>query len=357
MRRPKVHVLALALLALASVSSPPIVAAPERVRVLLDTDANNELDDQHAIAYMLFNADRFDVEGITVNRTRGGGGIDDQHAEAVRVVRLCGLDDEVPVLKGADGSFEDIAPHVQEPSFDGHEAVRFIIERAHEEQGGRLVLLPIGKLTNIALALKKDPTIAQKVRIVWLGSNYPKPGEYNQENDEPAVQYVLDTNVPFEIALVRYGEPSGTDAVRVTPADIRSHLAGRGPRVQKPVTGRHGGQFSTFGDYALNLFEHIELTGDPPSRALYDMAAVAIVKNPAWAQKREIPAPRLTGGQWEERPQNPRRIILWENFDRDAILRDFYESVAQPCLPTQPCAVGAARRAPLPSPAQVRPAA
>jgi hypothetical protein len=41
----------------------------ERIRVILDTDANNELDDQHAIAYLLFNGDYFDVEGITVNKT------------------------------------------------------------------------------------------------------------------------------------------------------------------------------------------------------------------------------------------------------------------------------------------------
>ncbi len=77
-----------------------------------------------------------------------------------------------------------------------------IIRQAKASGTQRLVLLPVGKLTNVALALHKDPSIASKVRIVWLGSNYPAPGEYNQENDEGAVQYVLDTDVPFEVALV-----------------------------------------------------------------------------------------------------------------------------------------------------------
>jgi hypothetical protein len=38
-------------------------ARPASIRspVLLDTDANNEIDDQHAIAYLLANADRFDI--------------------------------------------------------------------------------------------------------------------------------------------------------------------------------------------------------------------------------------------------------------------------------------------------------
>ena len=41
----------------------------DKIRIILDTDANNELDDQHAIAYLLFNGDKFAVEGITVNAT------------------------------------------------------------------------------------------------------------------------------------------------------------------------------------------------------------------------------------------------------------------------------------------------
>jgi hypothetical protein len=194
------------------------------------------------------------------------------------------------------------------------------------------VLLPVGKLTNIALALKKDPSIASRVRIVWLGSNYPEPGEYNQENDEPALEYILDTNAPFEIALVRYGTPSGTAAVRVTREEIRSRMPGKGPRVEAPVVGRNGGRFTTFGDYSVDLFEHIQLDGNPPARALFDMAAVAIVKNPAWAHPVRIPAPRLVDGKWVARPNNPRTIILWENFDRDAIMKDFYQSMDRPVL-------------------------
>jgi purine nucleosidase len=311
----------------------PAAPAPgDRIRVLLDTDANNELDDQHAIAYMLFNGDVFDVEGITVNRTRSGGGIDKHVEEAERVVALSGLHSQIPVLQGADGSFEDIAPHLGEPRFDGVEAVEFIIQKAQQADDRRLVLLPVGKLTNIALALKKDPAIAPRVRIVWLGSNYPEPGEYNQDNDEAALNYILDAEVEFEIALVRYGDPSGTDAVRATPEEIRAKMPGRGPRIPEPIAGRSGGTFSTFGDYSVDLFENIELYGDPPSRALFDMAAVAIVKNSAWAQSVRIPAPILKEGRWVERPDHPRQIVLWEHFDRDAIMADFYATMENPVL-------------------------
>jgi inosine-uridine nucleoside N-ribohydrolase len=300
-------------------------------RVLLDTDANNELDDQHAIAYMLFSGDVFDVEGITVNRTRGGGDVEQQAEEAERITTLAGLRRVFPIFRGANGSFAEIAPHLGERGFDGAAAVNEIIRQA-KASSARLTLVPIGKLTNIALALRKDPSIASKVRIVWLGSNYPEPGEYNQENDEGALQYVLDTNVPFEIALVRYGTPSGTDHVRVTREEIRERMAGKGPRIRTPVIGRHGGRFETFGDYSVSLFDHIQLSGTPPSRALYDMAAVAIVKNPAWAHARTIPAPKLENGKWVERPGNARTITIWENFDRDAIMKDFYATMDRPVL-------------------------
>lgn len=297
------------------------------IRVILDTDANNELDDQHAIAYLLLNGHVFDADGITVNATRNGGDIHEHAAEAERIIKLCNVHPKITVYQGANGSFEDIQEEVSAADFDGIEAVNYIIKKAHEQAPDKLVLLPVGKLTNIALALKKDPSVADKVRIVWLGSNYPEPGEYNQENDEPALNYILNLDVPLEFALVRYGKSTGTDAVRVTPADMEKNMPGAGPRISPPIAGRHGGEFSTFGDYSIDLFKNIELYGDPPSRALFDMAAVAIVKNPDWATAVEITAPILVNSQWQERPENPRKIVIWENFDRAAILEDFFATM------------------------------
>ncbi|GAG04402.1 unnamed protein product, partial [marine sediment metagenome] len=261
-----------------------------------------------------------DVEGITVNRTVGGGGIDKHVEEAERVVRLCALHPQVKVYKGASGNYEDILAHVAEPEFDGSQAVDFIIDRAKADDARELVLMAIGKLTNVALALKKAPSIANKVRIVWLGSNYPEPGEYNFENDIPALNPILESEVPFEMVMVRYGKPSGTDAVKARLEDIRRIMPGKGPSISTPVAGRHGATFSTFGDYSVELFENFP--GNPTDRSLFDMAAIAIVKNPAWAERVTIGAPRFANGKWINRPRNPRKIVIWENFDREEIMQD-----------------------------------
>ena len=298
-------------------------AKTEKTRVILDTDANNELDDQHAIAYMLFSGNHFDVEGITVNKTRNGGDVDQHLEEAGRVVKLCNLDQKIKVYKGANGNFDKIKDHVTKSTFDGVDPVDFIIERAKAKSHQKLVLLPVGKLTNIALALHKDPSIASKVRIEWLGSNYPARGEYNQNNDIPSLNYILNVNVDIEIALVRYGKPSGTDAVRASLSEIKKRMPGLGPRIQKPVTGRHGNEFSNFGDYSVDLFKNMR----SKSRALFDMAAVAIVKDPSWASSLIIPSPHLVNGKWVEHTENPRKITLWENFDKEKIMQDFYNTM------------------------------
>ncbi len=299
----------------------------QKIRILFDTDANNELDDQHALAYLLFNGSVFDVVGVTVNATTSGGDIEEQYKEAERVMRLCKHFGKIPLIRGANGSFEEIRPYLSSGKYDGMEAVRFIIDQANATSQGKLVLLPVGKLTNVALALHKDPSIAGKIRIVWLGSNYPDAGEYNLVNDIPALNYILSKNVPFEMVTVRYGYKTGTDAVRASLEEIRTKMPGKGPKIGQPITGRHGGLFNCFGDYSVNLFEHIELHGETPSRALFDMAAVAIVKNPAWAKYTEIPAPFYEGEGWRDQPENVRMIGIWEYFDQQSIMNDFYSTM------------------------------
>ncbi len=307
------------------------VHALKKIKLIFDTDANNELDDQHALAYMLFNGNTFDVKGITVNATYNDKDVQGHYDEAERIMQLCNLKNVVPLLKGASGNFGEIAENFDPQQYDGQEGVDFMLEATKKDS---IIIVAVGKLTNIALALKKDPTLAERTKIVWLGSNYPEPGEYNQDNDTISMNYVLNSKIPFEMVTVRYGKPSGTDAVTVTMDEINQKMPGLGPRATTPITGRHGGTFETFGDYSVNLFahifDHIDHDGPKNSRPLFDMVALAILKDPSWGKMRSIPAPILIGNQWVERLGNPRKIELWEHFDRDGIMADFYRTLERP---------------------------
>ena len=131
----------------------------------------------------------------------------------------------------------------------------------------------------------------------------------------------------MEIVTVLGKEGRGTDYVRVTLDYVHENFAGLGPHVDIPVEGRHGGEFSCFGDYAIDLFEHINLKGPEKTRALYDMAAVAIVQNPKWAVPYEIPAPEYVEGKWVARDDNPRKVTVWDDFSKDGIVEDFIETL------------------------------
>jgi inosine-uridine nucleoside N-ribohydrolase len=327
---------AVLILAAALLMAGGLPAEESRRRVILDTDANNELDDQHAIAYLLFDAGTWRVEGITTNRTLGGGDIDAQSAEAERVVRLCGWWGAVPVKKGASGSFDEILPRLREADYDGHDAVDFIIERARASAAGeKLQVIATGKLTNVALALAKDPGVADRLRVLWLGSNWPYDAtEYNERSDPGAVNAVFDGTVELDVALVRYGvrgSKAGTAAVTVTQDEIAARMPGQGPRVA-PVVGRHGGAFTCFGDYSVDLFKHVK----DRERALFDVAGVAIAKNPALAKGEAVPAPRLEGKRWRARPSNARRVRMFSAPQREAILADFFRVIEAYGLPSNP---------------------
>lgn len=304
------------------------IGQEKKLPIILDTDANNELDDQHALAYLFFNDETFDIKGITVNTTYNGGEIDQHYDEAKRIADLCDVSGKYPILKGANGNFDELKARAQSETLDGKIAVDFIIEQAHKTKKEKLIVAAIGKLTNVALAIEKDPSIKEHIKLVWLGSNYPEPGEYNQENDIPSLNYLLEQDLDFEIVTVRYGKKSGSDAVKVSLNEVREKMEDMGPEV-KPVMGRHGGSFTNFGDYSIELFSKIDLYGDPPSRALFDLVALAVLKNSQWGEKRSIPAPTVVDEKWVDRPQNQKRITLWENFDRKAIINDFYESLSQ----------------------------
>lgn len=302
--------------------------------VIIDTDANNELDDQHALAYALFNSDVFDVIGITVNHTAVGT-IQDDYEEARRVMQLCKAWSKIPLTKGVNmGRYPLLKDQLDNAEHEGYEAVNFIIEQAQVQRREPLILAPVGKLTNIALAFKKDPSIINQVKVVWLGGNYygkdGRDGEHNLVHDTDAYNAVIETGVDFTMVTVRYGAPSGTDAVAVHVKDIQRLMPGLGPSTD-PVTGRHGGSFTTFGDYSINLFTNYT----DGTRPLFDMVVFAVLKNPSWAQTTTITAPKLNGEDWSGTFPD-RTIKLVENFNKDAILEDFFETMRNPYLVEMP---------------------
>jgi len=293
----------------------------QTLNIIFDTDANNELDDQHALAYLLSNGDIFNLEALTVNSTPTGGGIQNDFDEATRILQLYNLQNDITVHLGAQGNYSTIRSGFDPNSFDGQAAVNQIIASTKSKE---CIIVAVGKLTNVALAILKDPTIVNRTKVIWLGTNYPCADEYNLESDMAAVNFVLNSDMPMDIVTVRLSCPQqGSSEVNTTVTEINNVMPGLGPLATTPITGRHGGSFSRFGDYSVDLFNNI----GKELRSLFDVVALAILKEPGWGQKEVIPAPLYENDSWTERPANPREVTIWGDFDRNSIMEDFFESI------------------------------
>ena len=130
------------------------------VRMVLDTDTYNEIDDQFALTHALLSPDRVSLEAVYAapfhnERSAGpGDGMRKSYAEILQVFdRLDGP--RPPAFEGAVDWF----PNTQEPSA----AVLDLIDRA---ANGPLYVVAIGAITNIAVALTAAPEIAENIIVV-----------------------------------------------------------------------------------------------------------------------------------------------------------------------------------------------
>jgi inosine-uridine nucleoside N-ribohydrolase len=184
-------------------------AGPTRPRIIIDCDPGH--DDMFAIAV---GAKLCDVVGITA--VAGNSPLENTERNA-RIARdLMGLYG-VPVYSGAahpltgptsvnadeaHGRTGLDGPPARDPQrpLDGNDAVSFLVERTRSEEG--LWLVAIGPLTNIALALRADPTLPNRIAgLSFMGGstthgNITSAGEFNTYFDPEAAAEVLQAGIP-----------------------------------------------------------------------------------------------------------------------------------------------------------------
>lgn len=181
--------------------------APQSVPVLLDTDIGSDIDDAFAVALILHSPE-LDLRAVT---TVSG----DTNARARLVAKMLWVDGRrnVPVAAGVPGKKLDIP---QAPWGDGFTSPSLMKEPAVElmkstidRAPGKIVLMAIGPLTNVAALLRQYPGEKQKIReIVLMGGSIAhgySPGsgptpEYNIAADAPAAQVVFTSGVPILMA-------------------------------------------------------------------------------------------------------------------------------------------------------------
>jgi inosine-uridine nucleoside N-ribohydrolase len=187
-------------------------------RIILDTDPG--IDDALAL-FLALASPEVQLEAITT--VNGNVGVNSTTRNALALLEFLGRTD-IPVARGCDrpllrlhtdaayvhgdnglGGVQLPEPHTRPVA---QHAVDMIIERIMAAPG-EITLVPIGPLTNIALAVRREPRIAQRVReVVIMGGALRVPGnvtpgaEFNIYVDPQAAHIVFHAGWPLRLVAL-----------------------------------------------------------------------------------------------------------------------------------------------------------
>jgi purine nucleosidase/pyrimidine-specific ribonucleoside hydrolase len=179
-------------------------SAQARIPVILDTDLGDSIDDALALAFAL-NSPELDVRAVTTV-------IDDVESKTRLAWKMLGVYNRRdialamgapeplldPALSTASKEFEVLTRNDTIPDAARKRAADVIIDTVLQSRG-KITIVAIGPLTNIALALKTDPRIKNNIeRIVIMGGAYlSSETEYNVKRDRAAADIVFRSGVPI----------------------------------------------------------------------------------------------------------------------------------------------------------------
>ncbi|WP_207484768.1 nucleoside hydrolase [Arenibaculum pallidiluteum] len=218
-------------------------------RILIDTDPGQ--DDAVALMLACASPDELSIAAVTAVAGNVALALTERNARAV--LSFCGRPD-IPVHAGAAAPLRrppETAEHIHgrtgleglvlpepaQPPAPGH-AVDAILAAANATGPGGLTLCCLGPLTNLALALARDPGLAARLRevvvmggSVFRGGNASPAAEYNFLADPHAAAAVMAsgaavTLVPLDV----------THRALIGPAEL-ARLRGLGNRAGAAVAG------------------------------------------------------------------------------------------------------------------------
>ncbi|MBQ7679376.1 MAG: nucleoside hydrolase [Butyrivibrio sp.] len=288
------------------------VPKEKHIRVIVDTDAKNEADDQFAIVQALLSP-RFENVGYIAAHfgDRVPDSMTRSYEELRRIFSLMQFPAEDLVLHGAPHALPDGQTPVES------EGAQRIIEEAMKEDDRPLYVLFLGPLTDMASALLMEPRIADRCTAIWIGGGpYPTGGpEFNLGNDITAANVVFGSRLPvwqvpknvYEMMAVSLSElelnvyPHGAIG-RYLLEQLDAHAHEEGPR----KSSFRNGETWILGDnpaVGLLLYEH---------RFCFD-----------WIQ-----APLITRDMTYSVNSLNRPIRVYREVDSHLILNDLYAKLA-----------------------------
>ena len=281
------------------------------VRMVLDTDTYNEIDDQFALVYALLSPEQMAVEAVYAapfHNKRSSGPADGMEKSYEEILRLLERLDVSPAGLVFRGSTAYL-PGAETPIESA--AARDLVDKAMTGPDP-LYVVAIGAITNVASAILMEPAIIERIVVVWLGGHalyWPHTVEFNLKQDLHAARLVFDCGVPV---------------VQLPCVPVTTHLRATVPEIERYVQGR-----GAIGDYLAETFKSYSDNHFGWSKEIWDMVAIAYLINADWTPSDLVHSPILTDQvTWSF--DASRHFIRSANFiRRDPIFRDFFTKLDQ----------------------------
>ncbi len=282
----------------------------KKVRVIINTDAKNEADDQYAIVHAALTPS-FDLHGIIpahFGDRKSATSLKDSHDETMLLLKLMNMENTFRVEDGAEHAMPD-----EETPVDSQGA-RLIIEEAMKDDERPLHIAFYGPLTDMASALLIEPKIAQRsIRVIWIGGGeWPSGGrEYNLSNDINAANVVFKSTLEvWQISRTVYRQ------MPVSYAELMEKVYPQGEIGRYLVE-----QLIAFNNERVERPSEFRVLGDSP--------AVGVIIYPDCGKWSWKPAPEFDQNMKYIHNGKHRPIRVYENIDKRFILEDFYAKLAQ----------------------------
>jgi len=332
------------------------------VRLLVDTDTANEIDDQYALAWALLSPEHMHVEAVTaepfsfahhqaeliqaeqamesghahdehlVGSLRGwiqrlhkqgrrakdldfvtpAEGMELSYEEILTVYDKLGINRGGQIFRGADQYMRDANTPIMS------ESVEAIIDLA-KSGDEPLYIAAMGCVTNIASALLKAPEITSDIVVIWT-SAYPS---HAPNCNRPSLNLVQDVHAS------RLLFDCGAPLVYLPGYHVGAQLKISLPEMQAFVKGK-----GEIGNYLHHLYENNPLhemfaIEDTARRTwvIWDIINIAWLINPKWVPTMVTNSPVLDNELYWKSDSNRHLMLEAHDVQRDEIFRDFYDKL------------------------------
>ena len=291
------------------VHAKPYRTIPQRpsARVIIDNDFAGDPDGLIALAHQLLTPK---TRTVLITSTA----LDPNLAQGELKTSAAGKGCEVALELLRRGRFRNAPPVVAGSEFPvgpdpvANAAARAIVAEAMREDRLPLVFTCGGPLTNLAAALRLEPGIAGRMKVIWIGGgNYPKGGwEYNMAVDADAARHVIEHS-----AVPLWQVPQGAYRQMAYPVSaLRTRL--------RPI--------SPFAAWLYDSFtappDFIDVSGSWP---LGDSPLVLLSAiTPESSEAIERPARRINPDMSYGAEVPDRKITVFERLDARSTFDDFF---------------------------------